>query len=47
MSSWVIVCKKTGDAIFETFELKTADKCRRIEGIEVVDIKTWLVSLNV
>ena len=45
MSSWVVVRKATGEAVFETFSRKIADAVNR-DAYRVVPILDWLVSLN-
>jgi hypothetical protein len=46
-ASWVIVEIKTGKAVFETFERKTADHVRdNMTAWRVVPIMAWLQSLN-
>lgn len=48
MTSWVIINKKTGKQIFETFSKETADDVRENhkETLEAVPIAKWLGSLN-
>ena len=47
MSSWVIVNKSTGKAVFETFNKSTANKVRdKSVTHKVVPIMEWLVGLN-
>jgi len=47
MSSWVIVNNKTGSAVFETFEKKTADKVANESTTHtVIPIMEWLIGLN-
>ena len=45
-TSWVIIDKRTGKAVFETFRKYTADKVRPLKGYKAVPILEWLVSLN-
>lgn len=46
--SWVIVDKKTGKPVFETFNRSTADKVRKLCSVsyKVVPIGEWLGALN-
>lgn len=44
-ASWVIVSKKTGNAVFETFNEKTA-LAINLKAYRVVPILEWLQSLN-
>ncbi|MDZ7804321.1 hypothetical protein [Thiohalophilus sp.] len=48
MSSWVIVDKRTGKAVFENFDAKTATEVRErhAETHKVIPIMQWLTSLN-
>lgn len=44
-ASWVIVDRKTGRAVFETFDRRVA-KAIRPERYEVVTILQWLYRVN-
>lgn len=47
-TSWVIINKRTGRQIFETFSKETADEVRENhkETLRAVPIREWLASLN-
>lgn len=44
-ASWVVVCRKSGKAVHETYQKSVADKVN-IEKYRVVPIQEWLGSLN-
>lgn len=45
-TSWVIVDRATGKAIFETWSRAVADRTRRADRADVVPIAEWLARVN-
>ena len=45
MTSWVVVSKETGNAVFETFDRGVADKVN-LNKYRVVPILEWLGGFN-
>lgn len=45
-ASWVIIENKTGKAVLETFEEKTANHMRTMSNYTVLSILAYLQSLN-
>ncbi len=45
MTSWVIVSRKTGKPVFETFRRSTANTIN-LQAYEVLPIHDWLIRFN-
>lgn len=45
-TSWVIVDRTTGKAIFETWSRAVAERTRRADRADVVPIAEWLARIN-